>query len=165
MSSVIQNTINHIKKTVGAMPSSILTSFPEIRSANFVDVDKLGGARLELEEMVGRSRVFEITMDGLEANALQLGQGVPEAFDITLNLRVRYDAAGLAVRGSAQAEAVKELAIISKAIQASNWPSVTGLVTLSTGTGRISTVTLADESGATFKTIISEIAVAVSIDM
>jgi hypothetical protein len=165
MSSVIQNTINHIKKTIGAMPSTILTSFPEMRSAGFVDVDKLGGARVELEEMVGRSRVFEISMDGLEENPLQLGQAVPEAFNMTLTVRVRYDAQGLAVRGGAQADAMKELAIISKAIQASDWPSVTGLVTLSTGTGRISTVTLADESGATYKTIISEIAVAVSIDM
>jgi hypothetical protein len=60
---------------------------------------------------------------------------------------------------------MKELVIISKAIQASDWPSVTGFVILLTGTGRISIVTLADESGVTYKIIISEIAVAVSIDM
>ena len=165
MSDPIKATLDHISRTVMAFPTSIVSDFPDLGNAGFVDVEKMGGARLPLGALVGRSRVFEIDVDGASVNVLQLGQGTPEAFDITATLRIRYDAQGAAVRDTIKAQALREQLVIIKAISASDWASVSGLVTLNVETGTIQAGAAVDDAGSEYNFVLSEIPVDLSVDM
>ena len=165
MSNSIKNSLQHIDRTVSALPNFIITDFPELASAGFMNVDRSGGARIPLGAMVGRSRVFEIDLDDIEVNSLQSGQGVPTAFDFQATLRVRYDAQGAGVKDETKIQAAREQMILTKALNGSNWGSVSGLVTLVASQGRISTGAAVDEAGSEFVFVLSEIAVDLSVDM
>lgn len=125
----------------------------------------MGGSRLPLGAMVGRSRVFEVDLEGATVQPLQMGQGVPTAFDFTTTLRVRYDAQGSAVKDEVKQKALREQVVIMKALNASNWPSVSGLITFVARSGTISTGAAVDEGGAEYNFVISEILVDCSVDM
>jgi hypothetical protein len=161
----IAATMDHIKKTVSAFPTSILTSFPDLGNAGFTDADRMGGTRIPLGAMVGRSRVFEAELDGVTVVPLQVGQSVPTAFNFTATLRVRYDAQGLAVKDEVKQKALREQIVIIKALNASNWPAVSGLITFVSRSGTIATGAAVDEGGAEFNFVLSEILVDCSVDM
>ena len=161
----IQGTAEHIRRTVSAFPSSVLASFPDLASAGFVDADRVGGARIPLGAMVGRSRVFEVDFDGSSVQPLQIGQGIPTAFDFTTTLRVRYDAQGSGVRDDVKQKALREQVAIIKALNASTWPTVSGLITFLARSGTIQTGAAVDEGGAEYNFVISEILVDCSVDM
>lgn len=165
MSDPIKGTVEHISRTISAFPSSVVSSFPDLGNAGFVDVERMGGARLPLGAMVGRSRVFEVELDGVTSNALQSGQGVPSAFNVSVLVRVRYDAQGAAVRDTIKAQALREQLVIIKALNASNWPSVSGLVTLQAFGGIIQAGAAVDDAGSEFNFVLSEIQVDLSVDM
>lgn len=165
MSNAIDRAVSHIDRTVSALPNSIITSFPEMASAVFVNADKAGGVRLPLGALVGRSRVFEIDLDDLEVVPLQSGQGVPSSFNLTVTLRVRYDAQGAGVKDSTKILAAKEQVILSKALNGSNWTTVSGLVNLFSEQGTIRTGTAVDDAGSEFVFVLSEISVDLSVDM
>lgn len=165
MSDSIKLSLDHISRTVSAFPSSIVSSFPDLGNAGFVDVEKMGGARLPIGALVGRSRVFEVDLDGVTANALQLGQGTPQAFDFTAVVRVRYDAQGAAIRDTIKAQALREQLVIIKALNASDWASVSGLVTLLAQSGTIQSGAAVDEAGQEYEFILSEVQVDLSVDM
>ena len=161
----VKASVDHISRTVSAFPSSIISAFPDLASAGFVDVDKMGGTRLPLGALVGRSRVFEIDTEGVSVNALQLGQGVPSAFNYALTVRVRYDAQGASVRDTIKVQALREQVVIVKAINGSDWPSVSGLVTLMARSGTIQGGSAIDDAGQEYDFILSEIQVDLSVDM
>ena len=165
MSDSVKLSIEHISRTVSAFPSAIVSSFPDLGNAGFVDIEKMGGARLPLGALVGRSRVFEVDLNGITANALQLGQGAPQAFDFSAAVRVRYDAQGAGIRDTIKAQALREQLIIIKALNASNWPSVAGLVTLVARSGTIQSGAAVDDAGQEYEFILSEVQVDLSVDM
>ena len=165
MSDSVKLSLDHISRTVSAFPSSIVSSFQDLGNAGFVDVEKMGGARLPIGALVGRSRVFEVDVEGITANALQLGQGTPQAFDFTAVVRVRYDAQGAAIRDTIKAQALREQLVIIKALNASDWASVSGLVTLLAQSGTIQSGAAVDEAGQEYEFILSEVQVDLSVDM
>ena len=163
--SAIEDTISHISKTVTAMPTAILNAFPDLSSAGFVDIDRMGGTRFELGAMVGRSRVFEVDLNRQSVVPLAQGLAVPQSFDVSAALRVRYDAQGQSVRDDIKARAMREQIVIVKALTASDWPSVNGLVNLIVGQGTITAGTAIDDAGSNYDFIISEVVVDFSVDM
>jgi hypothetical protein len=90
---------------------------------------------------------------------------VPTAFNFTATLRVRYDAQGLAVKDEVKQKALREQIVIIKALNASNWPAVSGLITFVSRSGTIATGAAVDEGGAEFNFVLSEILVDCSVDM
>ena len=165
MKTAIDRTVEHVSATIQAMPDEIVASFPEMRAAGFVDIEKMGGTRLPLGALVGRSRVFEIDLDESTVNPLQVGQFVPSSFDGRATVRVRYDAQGAAHKREVQARAMGEQLVILKALILSNWPSVTGLVNFRADTGTITNGTAYDDTGAEYDFVLSEITVDFSVDV
>ena len=80
-------------------------------------------------------------------------------------LRVRYDAQGAAIRDTIKVQALKEQVVIIKAINASNWPSVSGLVTLGARSGTIQSGAAVDDAGQEYEFILSEVQVDLSVDV
>lgn len=165
MSTTIKDTIKHISRTVSAFPSSVVAGFPDLGNAGFIDAAKVGGARLPLGALVGQSRVFEIDLDGAQPNALQLGQGVPRAFNFDAVVRVRYDAQGAAVQDEVKSQALREQMVIAKAINASNWPAVSGLVTLNANPGTIQSGSAVDDAGNEYDFVLAEVQLGISVDI
>ena len=165
MRTAIDRTVDHVSSTIQAMPSEIIASFPEMRAAGFVDIKKMGGSRLPLGALVGRSRVFEIELDDSTVSPLQVGQFVPSSFNGRAVVRVRYDAQGASPRREVQTRAMSEQLVILKALVLSNWPSVTGLVNFRADTGTITSGTAYDDAGAEYDFVLSEITVDFSVDV
>ncbi|WP_296462939.1 hypothetical protein [Rubinisphaera sp.] len=165
MSAVIENAFDHMRRTLSALPTATLTKFPGLAGASFKDADKLGGARIELQEMIGQSRVFEISGEDTEIETVLLGQATPSSFNIRTPLRIRYDAIGPSIRSAIKESVIREQLAVIDGLMRSTWSSVSGLVTFQARPSTITSVTLADESGAEYKVLISEIELSFSVDI
>ncbi len=165
MSTVVEDTLQHISRTIQAMPSAVITQYPDLSSGGFADVERMGGARIELGALVGRSRVFEIDLNQQAINPLQIGQGVPSCYDVNAVVRVRYDAQGASVKRSVYAQAIREQTAIIKAIVSSGWHTVSGLVNLVANQGIILEGSAVDDAGTEFNFVLSEISLDFSVDI
>ena len=162
--TAFDSALGYIRDTVGMMPADTLTRF-EIGSAVFVDADRMGGARIEIELMAGQSRVFEVGVEQGESSVVRLGQAVPSSYTHRLPVRVRYDGGGVHATGGIQAEVKRDQLAIVDALHRNNWSAVTGLVHLTADPGAISSFTLTDDTGREHVGYIGETVVTFSHDI
>lgn len=165
MSDTYRAIVDHITRTVQAPPTGTITKFPSLGSAGFRSVDTVGGARAELEEMVGQNRVFEVSAEGGQLSPIPMGGAIPSAYVDVLPIRMRYEGTG-PHRKAETVEAIKgdQFAIVD-ALQRSSWPGVAGLVSLSASPGNITRFVISDEAGNSYEGYISEIACSISFDI
>lgn len=166
MSTAFIDMVNHVIKSVEQPPAESLAAFTQYRSGMFRSVDRTPGSRLPLEEMVGQSRVFEIDIQNRETEEVRLGGVAPLGYTDTLSVLIRYEAAGRHDRMQVLSELVTDQQFVVDALMRSNWPSVTGLVSLMATAGNIERFELGDAQGnAVFEGYIIEVVIAASYDI
>lgn len=164
MSAVFDRVLTHVSKTIQAPPTGTITVFPSLSSRGFRDVDSAGGARGQLEEQVGQSRVFELDLDALDLTPSRLGGTVVKSYQMTFPVRIRYEGLGPHRKAEIQAQILEDMAGVVDAIQRSNWPSVSGLASLTAAPGSMSRFVIADDAGNSYEGYISSVVVDASID-
>lgn len=166
MSQVLDNILDHIQATLEKPPAGSLAAFSGYRSGMFVSLDKMSGGRLELEELVGQSRVFEIDLANRETSLVRLGNAVPSSYNDTIPILVRYDGQGRHDKNAVLRKVTKDSLFLVDAIMRSSWSSITGCVSLNVEVAGIDRFELADaNSAAVFEGYILTLAVFASYDI
>lgn len=166
MATVFDNLINHITDTLRRPPAATLAKWPELRTGFLVHADNRAGGRLELEQMVGQSRVFEVDLEARRSEALTLGGAVPVAFTDTLPVLVRYDGQGPHSKQQILSKLINDQQCIIDALTRSGWAGVTGVVSLLAEPGDVTRFELADDvSGKHYEGYIGEVMITASYDI
>tara|TARA_Y100000593_G_scaffold15707_1_gene30897 strand:- start:2455 stop:2946 length:492 start_codon:yes stop_codon:yes gene_type:complete len=162
--SVVSRVSEHITRTVLAPPSATITRFPRVASTPFKAADT-GGARLDLDHMVGQSRVFELALEDSLTTPLSFGGPAPIAYREEFPIRVRYESHGPARRSETLKEIKEDQLAICDALQRSSWSTVQGLASLSASPANVISFVIQDENSREYSGFISEIAVSISFDI
>ena len=163
--SVLMDIIQHLRKAIEAPPATTMMKYPSLASQGFKCADN-GGARLDLEEMVGQSRVFEFNIEDSDTFPLYFGGAAPMAWREVMPIQVRYEANGPARDLDALDRIKTDQTAICHALMSSKWAEVPALATLDAIPGDIKFFRLADSAtGQEFAGYISEVAVTISYDV
>ena len=162
--SVYPKIIQHIERTIKALPAGTISAFPHIAAAGFTSIDSAGGARLDLEECVGQSRVFEIDLEDTESTPLEYGGVVPAAYEDEVPVRIRYEGSGPHRKLDVLTQIKEDQLAICDGLHRSNWSSISGFVSLYARPGNILSFSLSDEAENIYEGYTSEIAVSISFN-
>ena len=165
MSAAFDRLFAHISKTISTPPSGTMQAYPRLNAHRFVDVDAAGGVRGELEEYLGQSRFFEISLDAISLTPLKLGGPVTASYGVTFPVRIRYDAPASNESRTMLKEITEDLTAMVDAIERSNWPSVQGVASLQAAPSSITRFTLEDEANNQHTGYIGAITIDASVDV
>ncbi len=163
--TAFSKAVRHVEQTIKALPSGTVERFPHVAASGFRSADSISGARLDLEESVGQSRIFEIDLEDTEATPLELGGAVPRSYEDSLPVRVRYEAAGPHGRLDLLTQIKEDQLAICDGLHRSQWNQISGLVSLMARPGNILSFSLGDDAGNTYEGYLSEISVSISFDI
>ena len=163
--STFERITEHIRRTVMAPPTGTIAKFPRMASAGFRSADAQGGARIELEEMVGQSRVFELALEDGQAVPLNFGGPTPIAYRDEIPILIRYESSGPTRKRETLEEIKHDQLAVCDALHRSQWSTVSGLASMQARPGDIYSFIIRDDAGNEYSGFKSEIAVAVSYDI
>ena len=163
--TTFRRIIEHIERTVQAFPAGTIAAFPHSASGGFISIDNLGGARLDLEECVGQSRIFEIDLEDTESIPLDHGGAVPFAYTDEVPIRVRYDGQGPHRKLDILTQIKEDQLAICDALHRSNWSSINGCVSIFAAPGNIVSFSLSDEAENIYEGYTADIAVSISFNV
>lgn len=159
-----ERALSYIRETVRTLPTQTASHFNVSRTA-FRDIDQAGGARVDLELMVGHSRVFELNFEDSATEVIKMGQPVPSSYQHTLPIRVRYEGNQPHRVTPTRVQAKQDQMILIDALMRNSWHSVTGLVHLNADPGDIDEFNLTDDTGNELVGYIGETVVTFSHDI
>lgn len=163
--SALMDILQHLRRAIEAPPVTTITKFPSLASQGFRCADN-GGARLDLEEMVGQSRVFEFNIEDSDTFPLYFGGAAPMAWREVMPIQIRYEANGPSRDLDALDRIKTDQIAVCDALMRSRWADVPCLATLDAVPGDIKFFRLADSAtGQEFAGYISEVAVTISYDV
>ena len=148
MSGGLDRVISYVLQTLERLPDETCEAF-DLSPLAFRHAGA-GGGRLDLEEMVGESRVFEIELEDIDLAP------IPVAF--------RYEGAGPQDRAATVRRIANDLRAAVDAVHRGSWSSVLGCVAMRATPGSISKFTLSDDAGHTYEGYSSEVLILCSFD-
>lgn len=166
MSSTFERVVDYITGTLRQPPASTLARFPGTRAGDLRHSESRRGSRVELEQMVGQDRIFEVDLEALRRTAVQLGGPTPSGYTVTMPVIVRYEGRGPADRQRTLLKIAKDQEFMVDALNASMWSSVTKLVTFLAEVGDVRRFELLDDqSGKEYEGFLSEVVITASYDL
>jgi hypothetical protein len=166
MSATFESVIDHITATLRQPPASTLAKFPAARAGFLRHSDERRGSRIELEQMVGQDRVFEVDIESRRVEPVQLGGVAPSGYTVSLPVIVRYEGRGPMDRQRTMLKIASDQEFIVDALSVSTWSSIAKLVTFFAEVGDVRRFELIDDqNGKEYEGFLSEVVITASYDL
>ena len=162
MSGGLDRVISYVLQTLERLPDETCEAF-DLSPLAFRHAGA-GGGRLDLEEMVGESRVFEIELEDIDLAPIMMGNGSPLSYTARFPVVFRYEGAGPHDRAATLRRIANDLRAAVDAVHRGSWSSVLGCVAMRATPGSISKFTLSDDAGHTYEGYSSEVLILCSFD-
>ena len=162
MADALDRVVDYVTSTLESLPLETCAAFDVARGV--YQRAGVGGGRLELEEMIGQSRLFEIDLGDLELSPIMMGNGVPVSYEASFPVVFRYEGGGPHARASILQQVALDVRVSVDAIQRGQWSSVGGCVAMRAEPGTIQRFVLSDDAGHSYEGYSSEVVVLCSFD-